>query len=405
MKITVSKWFAPLLDIQSRYLVLCGGAGSGKSEFAGRKIFYRAETEGHHRYLIMRKVRRTLKDSVIPVMAAILQENGVPFDYNKSDRVMRFRGPNGWNEWWFEGLDDPEKIKSIKGITSVWLEETTEFSKDDFIQIDLRLREATGHYHQIILSFNPDESRGAWLKKMFFDEKNEDACVNVSTIDDNPIKEIRDKYRARLDKLNDPVYLSIYRHARWALPRGVIFDWDVVACPPSNPDEIIYGGDFGYSIDPAVALKIYRKADEFWLEELIYETGLTNQDLGSKFLTLEPKYNKEPFYCDSAEPKSIEELYRMGINAKPSVKGPDSVRAGIDYLKSVKIHIVDGSSNLINERSRYKWKQDKAGNNLPVPVEFFDHAMTAGRYGIYSHCRTDGEEAGAGFIERDIYPD
>jgi phage terminase large subunit len=79
-------------------------------------------------------------------------------------------------------------------------------------------------------------------------------------------------------------------------------------------------------------------------------------------------------------------LSQAGINALPALKGPDSVRAGIDYLKSVKVHIVQGSMNIVGEQGTYRWKQDKLGADLPEPVAFKNHAMDAVRYGIFTHC-------------------
>ena len=98
-------------------------------------------------------------------------------------------------------------------------------------------------------------------------------------------------------------------------------------------------------------------------------------------------------YFDSAEPKSIDELCEMELNVLPAAKGPDSVRAGIDFLKSKTIHIIKGSSNIIKERDKYKWKEDKNGNPLPEPIKFDDHAMDGIRYGIFTHCH--GEYSGS----------
>ena len=95
MRIRLSRHFYPLLDACQRYLVLCGGGGSGKSEFCGRKVFYRCQREGNHRFLIMRKVRRTLQDSVIKVMTRILDENKVKYQYNKSERKIYFDTGSG----------------------------------------------------------------------------------------------------------------------------------------------------------------------------------------------------------------------------------------------------------------------------------------------------------------------
>ena len=387
MKITISKSFYPLLEQKERYLVLCGGRGSGKSEFAARKIFYRCMKEGNHRYLVLRKIRKTCQESCIQVVRTVLAENDIIHDYNKTDRRIIFINPAGQtNEILFDGLDEWEKIKSYKAATSIWMEELTEFTKDDFREIDLILREPTQYYKQIMMTFNPDEAQGPWIKEMFFDKKNPDAYVHPSTIHDNPIKEVREQYLRILEGLEDETYRDIYLYGIWAFAKGQIFNWDVVPFPNINFDEHFYGGDFGYSVNPASYNRIYRKANEFWVEEVVYEKGLTNPVLAQRIINAGA--NDAESYWDSSEPKSIQELYDNGIKkVKPAEKGPDSVRAGIDYLKGMKIHIIEGSENIIRERSKYKWKVDKDGNPLPEPVKFDDHAMDAIRYGIFTHCK------------------
>lgn len=404
MEITLSDSFFPLLEERARYLTLCGGRGSGKSEFAARKIFYRCMKEGGHRFLVLRKVRKTLPDSCVRVMRTLLIENEINYNYNKTDRVITFLSPAGKvNEVVFDGLDEREKIKSWKAATSIWCEELTEFTRDDFMEIDLILREPTPYYKQIISTFNPDEARAPWVKKLFFDQEYQDSFVHNSTVLDNPIKEIREQYLRILENLDDEVYRDIYLYGKWAFAKGQIFNWDVVPLPTMVFDEKFYGGDFGYSIDPATLVRIYRKSLEFWLEELVYETGLTNPALARKIVS-EGVGPEDDVYFDSAEPKSIDEMNDVGgLNVKPSIKGRDSVRAGIDYMKSVKIHIVKGSENLIRERGKYKWKVDKDGKPINEPVKFDDHGMSAARYGIYSHMKAAG--VGFGVIGQDVYPE
>jgi phage terminase large subunit len=111
----------------------------------------------------------------------------------------------------------------------------------------------------------------------------------------------------------------------------------------------------------------------------------------------------DDIYADSAEPKSIEEISQEGFNIKPCAKGPDSVRAGIDFLKSLKIHIIDGSSHIKDEARTYKYKEDKSGRSLPIPVEFKDHAVTAVRYGIFTHCKK--AQVAFHVISHDVRPD
>ena len=389
----VSDSFFPLLDDRSRYLVLCGGRGSGKSEFAARKVIYRALKEGRHRFLCVRKIRKTLEDSMMFVIRRVLAENNIVHEYNKTEHKITFAGPCGMSEIVGVGLDDPEKTKSFAGITSMWIEETTELSIDDFLSLDLCLREPGPGYHQIICTFNPVESRARWLKEMFFGPTpNAQARTHNSTIDDNPLKALDPQtwalYAGTLDALRDKdeALWKISRLGLWAARSGQIYNWDVRPLPTDLAfDEVWYGGDFGYSVDPAAVLRIYRKADEFWLEEVVYRTGLTNPMLAEE-MGVNGYDRHEPAYFDAAEPKSIAELRNAGIDARPCEKGPDSVRAGIDFLKSKRIHIVEGSVNLWNESSEYCWRKDRSGRELPEPVKDRDHLMDAARYGIYTHC-------------------
>ncbi len=394
MKLVIGESFFPLLDNESPYLVLIGGAGSGKSEFVARKLFYRCMKEGGHRFLVMRKVRSRCRESVIAVVRGLLRENQILDDFNKTDRILHFNSPTGApNEILFDGLDDPDKIKSIVGITGIWLEEATEFTHEDFMQLDLRMRGETKSYKQMIMTLNPDEAAGAWLKDEFcYDDepktgpgKRAGSYIHHSTIEDNPIEAVRREYTAKLEALGDKTYYAIYRQGRWALAKGIIYNWDVVDKPEGQfYDEIIYGLDFGYSVDPAALIRIYRKADEFWFEEVIYRQGLTNQALAGE-MTIAGITSNDQIYADSAEPKSIQELRDRGLCVYPADKGPESVRAGIDFLKGKVCHIIKGNENIVDERRHYKYKERPDGTPLPEPVAIKNHALDAIRYAVYTH--------------------
>lgn len=384
VEIVVGEKFYPLFSCRKRYLVMMGGRGSSKTETAARIMFYRA-LRRRHRYLVMRKVRRTLSDSVVEVFRRFFLEQSIPFEYHIAEQVMAFKAPAGWSEILFRGIDEPSKIKSIKGITSAWLEETTEFSKDEFETIDLSVRESDADYLQIILTFNPVESEAPWLKERFFGASPDpDALTHRSTILDNPNREVVRRYLPILDKLKhqSPEMYQIARLGEWARPEGGIFDWPVEELPADMKyDSIFYGVDFGFSIDPAAVVKVYRRADFYWVEELVYEAGLTNADLAKRLkdLGVGPR---ERVYCDAAEPKSIAELNRLGIRALAAAKGQDSVRAGINFLRSVKIRIVQGSQNLYNEMRSYSWRRDRSGQYTAEPVDYKNHLIDATRYAI-----------------------
>ena len=116
----------------------------------------------------------------------------------------------------------------------------------------------------------------------------------------------------------------------------------------------------------------------------MYESGLTNQDIADKLF---PIIGREELICDSAEPKSIEELYRFSINAKPSVKGKDSIQNGIDILKRHNLYITSSSLNLIKEIKNYKWAVDKNNKRVGNPVDKFNHLLDALRYVALIHLK------------------
>lgn len=360
--------------------------------------------------MIMRKVRARLWESVIQVMKDIMAEEKQEYRWNDTKRILSFPSIFGvWNQLIFDGLDDPLKIKSIKGITGLWLEEFTEFTRKDFIQLDYRLRGETASYKQMMCSFNPDEAAGPWIREMFFVEKPDNytgpgsfknSYLHHSTIADNPIESERKQYAAVLDQYKDPALRAIYRLGHWAAMKGLIFpEWKVEPLPNKDQnwfDDIWIGGDFGYSINPTAVIQIYRKARKLWFQVIIYKAGLTNQQIAT-LLKADPRVDvRRPSYWDSAEPKSIQELCDEGINAKPALKGKDSVAAGIQFLKGYDCAIVDeaeeiqaaefeGRHPILDERKKYKWAEDKYGNLLNQPVKGNDHAMDGIRYGAFTH--------------------
>jgi phage terminase large subunit len=139
------------------------------------------------------------------------------------------------------------------------------------------------------------------------------------------------------------------------------------------------GCDFGFSNDPTAVIEAHVEGIDLYLNELIYERNLTNSDLAVVFNHIGiDRYTD--IICDSAEPKSIEELRRLGFNTKSVVKGADSVNNGIDILRRYKLHVTKESINLINELNRYKWIEDRNGVMLNRPIDAFNHALDAVRY-------------------------
>lgn len=202
-----------------RFLVLYGGAGSGKSVFATQKIILRCLQNSGHRFLVCRKVARTIKKSVFQLFLDVLSDWGLlkKCKVNRTDfQITIPSGDGGESHVWFTGMDDPEKIKSIAGITGVWCEEVTEFEQGDLDQLDLRLRGNPIEYHQIMLTFNPIDERH-WIKTRFFDNEKGNASLLQTTYRDND--KLNKEYVTRLEDLinQDENLHRIYVKGEWGI--------------------------------------------------------------------------------------------------------------------------------------------------------------------------------------------
>ena len=225
--------FIPLFFDKHRYLVLMGGGGSGKSIFAGNKIIERCSTEAGHRWLVSRKVAKTLRESCFNQLVGQLNMQ-MPERVDKINRGdMRIVFRNG-SEIIFAGLDDVEKLKSIYDITGIWIEEASEITEADFNQLDIRLRGKTICYQQIIITFNPI-SILHWLKRRFFDCENlpakEKAKIRThrSTYNDNRFLPQENIDVLEAFKYTDPYYYSVYCLGEWGVLGKSVFDKEKVS--------------------------------------------------------------------------------------------------------------------------------------------------------------------------------
>lgn len=391
--------YFPLLVCVSRFMVLYGGAGSGKSVFAAQKVLIRCLTEPHHRVLITRKVARTIRASQYQLLKDLISLYNLHSVCRTFDGEMRIKFANG-SEIVAAGLDDIEKLKSIAGITMIWIEEATELAPADLEQLNLRLRGKPIKYFQIILSFNPVDEQH-WLRNRFFldypvfDRENltpthprdfhRTCTILKTTFLDNQF--IDEEFAAQLAELQeqDPVLYQIYALGEWATPTDIIFsNWKTIAQFPTGIIEECYGLDFGFNALTALARVGWVDNSIMPVEECLYQTKLLTNDLITNLKVLIPS-QRTPIYADGAEPSKIEEIYRAGFNIHAADKGAGSVRDGIDFCKRFRIDVVAGSTNLQREIKSYVWKKDRMGKVLDEPVKFNDHLMDAIRYAAYTH--------------------
>lgn len=381
-KIQAIKAHDVLFNSDKRYILDYGGRGSGKSVAASQAlIIHGLKRKG--RILAVRKVGRTLRLSVFPRLVAELNNMGIIKQCNINKTEMMILLPNG-TEINCIGLDDPEKIKSIEDPWLAWIEEADSLTEQDFNAVDFVLRQGGD---KVILTFNPPPmipGTSHWIKDRFIDRDDQQAVVLKTTWRDNPF--LPKSYTDRLEDLKN-TNNELYR--MWALGEfvglsGAIFNnWGIVDKIPEEADFIGYGLDFGFSIDPAALIACYKYNGEFYHREVIYQTGLTNRDLAAEMRSAGIDKNSE-IMADSAEPKSIEELRREGFFIKPAQKGPDSVRAGLDYMRGFRHNIERGSGGLIREFGSYCWKTDTSGKPKPQPIDDFNHGIDAIRYRLFA---------------------
>lgn len=337
--------------------------------------------ESGHRFLAVRKVGKTLRNSVFQLFKDVINNWNLSHLFKFKEVEMRIECING-SALICLGIDDPEKVKSITGITGIWIEEASELKPSDFRQLNLRLRGRTKYKQQIFLTFNPISEHN-WIKKDFFDKPYADSYILKTTYLDN--KFIGEEYREQLEELKekDFLYYQVYCLGEWGVLGNLVFSNYKVEEISRNPDdyECVYSGiDFGWN-DPTAYVRIGLKDNELYVFEEIYQSKTTTKDIIE--LVKQKQSTKEIIVCDSAEPDRIEEFKNAGFKkANAAKKGAGSIKGGIDKIKQHKVHIHPSCVNFIREIQGYKYKEDKDGNVYDEPVDFNNHLMDAMRYAL-----------------------
>lgn len=391
--------FYNLLFNDNPYLIFRGGAGSGKSIFCVQKMLFRILMDYNsgfkHRFLALKKTAPYARKSVFPMIGDMIKEWGLSAicEINKTNMVYTFS--NG-SQIDVMGLDDSEKVKSISGVTGIFMEEGTEFVIDDFMQLDLRMRGRIPTYYQIMIAFNPT-SKLSWLYKEFYEnpERYGDlAMVHLSTYLDNNF--LDEQYKVKLQNLGkrDHGWYKIYCLGEWGSLENVIYrNWDIVPGMPSDITDVVCGLDFGYIHPLSLVMAGVSSGKEVYIKELIHKERLTISRLIEIMKKIIPddytsQLNRNtPIYCDNARPEAVNQIRQAGFNAQSVIKGKNSVKEGIDLVKQHDLLITKNSANIINEIQQYKWREDKDGNVFEEPFKHNDDAMDAIRYALFMRFR------------------
>ena len=344
--------FLPLFFDESRYLVLCGGGGSGKSIFAGRKVLERVTTEKGHRWLVCRKVARTLRDSCFAQLRGQLGEHYPKAGAKVNVSDMRITFPNG-SEILFAGLDDVEKLKSIYDITGIWVEEASEITEGDFNQLDIRLRTDFPYYLQMILSFNPI-SITHWLKKRFFDKTDERARTHRSTYKDNRFLTEEAVRTLEAFKDADPYYYQVYCLGEWGVTGKTVFDGQAVAERLSRIPEPVKRG---YWEDGAPE-KPGKTEDE----------GTPHQALRASFPQGKP--GTEGRWTEDAN--GPVQIFREPEEGRPYVIGGDTSGEGSDWFVAQVLDNITGEQVAI---LRHQYDEDTYAKQVCALGHYYNDAL------------------------------
>tara|TARA_R110000782_G_scaffold352_3_gene942 strand:- start:4 stop:1167 length:1164 start_codon:yes stop_codon:yes gene_type:complete len=321
---------------------------------------------------ICRKTFPALRASVMRDFFEILEREEMynPAYHNKSDSTYRLFG----NLIEFISIDMSAKVRGRKR-DLLFINECNELSREDFRQLSLR---TTG---RIIIDYNPSDEFH-WL----YDDVigRDDSDFFQTTYKDNPFLEqsIIDEIERYKDM--DENFWKVYGLGERGVNRSaVLTHWKQVKQIPPEYKLMNYGLDFGYTNDPSCIVAVYTDGEGFCLDEICYSTGLSNDNI-CKVLLEAGVQSTDVIIADCAEPKSIDYIHSHGggFNVHPCRKGADSVRAGLDYLRSHPLMITERSINGIKELRNYKYKEDKNGRILNAPVDLFNHFIDASRYAI-----------------------
>lgn len=384
MDIQATNVFKRNWQSKKRYVINRGGTRSSKTYSLGQICALRLYTgqiqEGGKEYKtgilsVVRKHSTTIRGTAMRDFEDIIDSMDIRelIDINKTEKTYKYHG----RVVEFFGADNQQKLRWWSR-DILYCNEANELIRDqEFFQLMIRTKD------KIFIDFNPDNEE-VWInQELEIKRQSEvwDVEIIVSTYKDNKfLPEQQVKEIERLATIN-PQYWKIYWLWEYGRLEGVVFqNWTTIPKLPEDIKLLCYGMDFWYSNDPTSLIALYKQWDDLILDELIYKTWLTNQDIVKHYESLSiSKY--EEIYADSSEPKSIEEIFRSWYNIKPVTKWADSIVYGIDTMMQYNIKITSRSTNLIKEFKSYtRWK-DKNWKLTKKPIDILNHWIDAARYG------------------------
>ncbi len=365
--------FEVLESSTSKIVALQGSSRSGKTFNTLLWIIFSYCNKNTGKVIsITRRTLPSLRSSCMRDFLEILRNNDLYSEiyHNKTS-----------NEYWLNGnlieffsLDMGSRVRGRKR-DLLFINEANEIDYESFNQLMFRTDGQDGEI-SCILDYNPHD-QFHWIYDKVLER--EDCQLHISTFMQNPF--ISNTLRQELLRLkeSDPDYWRIYGLGQRGQSRSLVFKFHTCNEIPETAKLLSYGLDFGFASDPSSMCATYIDGDNMYSKELLYKKGLTNQDLAYEFVKLGLD-RRDEIFADSSEPKSIEEIHRMGWNIKGKKKY--EINYGIDLIRRYKLHITKDSTNALKELESYKYIEDRNGDPTNKPVDKFNHFCDSLRYSV-----------------------
>ena len=402
LKDIVGKGYKEFWNTKKRYVVCKGSRASKKSKTAALWHIVHIMQHPGANALVIRKTERTLRDSCYADLKWAINRLGVDSYWKATLSPLELVYLPTKQRIIFRGLDDPLKLTSIStecgSICFVLIEEAYEITKEedfDFIDESIRGELQDGLWKRITIILNP-WSESHWIKKRFFDNPDDDVLAMTTTYKINEFLDEADIKLFEKMKINNPRRYKTAALGEWGISEGLIYEnfiekwFDINEIKNMTNSKVCFGLDFGY-VNDATALFcgiIFEQEKLLYVFDELYEKNLSNEKIAEKIFKM--GYSKEKIIADSAEPKSIDRLYDLGIRGiKAARKGKDSIMNGIDYLQDFKIIVHPICVNFLLEIQNYAWQTDKNGKQINKPIDDFNHLMDAMRYATEDFAKGD----------------
>ena len=366
----VSDLFMANKEAKERTVVNQGGTSSGKTYSIMQLLFEMAMNEPDLVVTIVGQDIPNLKKGAYRDAKTILNRSPILqawFPYlNESDRVIRCINGSVLE---FTSFKDEQDAKSGKRDV-LFINECDGIVYGIYWQLDMRTR------RKVFLDYNP--SARFWVHDSVIGRDNVKLIISDHRCNPFLSKEEHEK----IENIEDYELWKVYARGKTGKLKGLIFpEFRIVDRMPEVLDckGNWYGLDFGFSNDPSALENLRLAHGELWIDELLFEAGYDNPMI-AKIMKSNGITKRDVVIADCAEPKSIAEINSFGFRVEPSSKGADSVNNGLQILQRYKINVTRRSTGLIQEMKRYKWKVDKNGVMLNVPIDVWNHGIDAIRY-------------------------